>query len=128
MILDTSAVVAILQGEPGSARLAAAVEEADSVRISVASVLEAAVVLGPRRGDLLDEFLEITGAELVPVDTGQLSAARAAHVRYGRGSGSPARLNYGDCFSYALAATSGEPLLFVGDDFSHTDLEGAVGP
>lgn len=124
MILDTSAVVAILQGEPGSARLAAAVEEADTVRISVASVLEAALVLGPRRGDLVDEFLEITGAELVPVDTSQLSVARGAHLRYGRGSGSPARLNYGHCFSYALATTSGEPLLFVGDDFSHTDLEG----
>ncbi len=127
MILDTSAIIGILQAEPEAAALAAAIEDASTVQVSVATVLEASLVLGGSRQDILDEFLEVAGAELVPVDGTQLVAARAAHLSYGRGSGSPARLNYGDCFSYALAVTGAEPLLFVGEDFHHTDVAPALG-
>ncbi len=125
MILDTSAIVGILQHEAEAPALAAAIEGADTVKTSVASVLEASLVLGPGRQDVLDDFLEIADAELVEVDARQLSTARAAHLRYGRGSGSQARLNFGDCFSYALAMTLGEALLYKGDDFGHTDVTSA---
>jgi ribonuclease VapC len=119
VILDTSAIVGILQHEAEAPALAAAIEGADTVKTSVASVLEASLVLGPGRQDVLDD------AELVEVDARQLSTARAAHLRYGRGSGSQARLNFGDCFSYALAMTLGEALLYKGDDFGHTDVTSA---
>ena len=127
MILDTSAVVAILQGEPEAQRFAGLIESADHVHISTATVLEASLVLGAVRQQVLDAFLGESRAVAVPVDETQLAAARQAHLRYGRGSGSPARLNYGDCFSYALAKTWDRPLLFKGDDFGHTDVAIATG-
>lgn len=126
MILDSSAIVGILMREPEAPVLAAAIEDAQAVLVSVATVLETSLVLGAGRQDVLDEFLDLSGAELVPVDVVQLAAARTAHLRFGRGTGSPARLNYGDCFSYALAVTRGEPLLYKGGDFGHTDVEAAV--
>jgi ribonuclease VapC len=122
MILDTSAIVAILQGEPEAAEFAALIEAEPAVRISAATVLEASIVLGAKRQTLLDDFIDTARASIVPVDTAQLSLARRAHLQYGRGSGSPAKLNYGDCFAYALAIVSGRQLLFKGDDFSHTDV------
>lgn len=122
MILDTSAVIAVLADEPEAAEIAARIEAADGVRISVASVLEASLVCGPARQRDLDEFLAVAGAVITDMDPDQLAVARACHLRFGRGSGSPARLNYGDCFSYALAKHRDEPLLFVGDDFTHTDV------
>lgn len=128
MILDSSAIVGILTHEPEAPALAAAIENAPAVRVSVATVLETSLVLGAGRQDVLDEFLDLSGVELVPVDVAQLAAARTAHLRFGRGTGSPARLNYGDCFSYALAVTRGEPLLYQGSDFGHTDVEAAVQP
>ena len=126
MILDTSAIVAILMGEPEAPRFAALIEDVDAPLVSAATVLEASLVLGASRDTLLDEFLAIADAQVVPVDAAQLAAARTAHRRFGRGSGSPARLNYGDCFSYALASVTGRPLLFKGEDFSHTDLQAAA--
>ncbi|SDD27060.1 Uncharacterized protein, contains PIN domain [Auraticoccus monumenti] len=126
MILDTSAIVAVLQGAPEAEQMAAAIEDADRVRISAATLVEASLVLGPTRQDLLDAFVEVCGAEVVAVDAEQAGRARTAHLVFGRGSGSPARLNYGDCFSYALAATTGEALLFKGQDFIHTDLRVAL--
>ncbi|WP_328591648.1 type II toxin-antitoxin system VapC family toxin [Occultella glacieicola] len=69
---------------------------------------------------MLDEFINIAGGSIEPVDAAQLAIARRAHLQYGRGSGSPARLNYGDCFAYALATATDRPLLYKGNDFSHT--------
>jgi len=122
MILDTSAIVAILYREEEATEFAQLIESVDEVLVSAATVLEASIVLGPDRQQLLNDFLSIAGARTVAVDEGQLTIARRGHLRYGQGSGSKARLNYGDCFSYALAKATGHTLLFKGDDFAHTDL------
>lgn len=125
MVLDTSAIVAILLGEPSADRLLAALE-ADSTRlVSAATVVEASLVLLGRYGDAgeaqLDRFLRAIRAEVVPVDLEQATLARDAAARYGRGRHAAA-LNFGDCFSYALAVARGERLLFVGEDFARTDV------
>ena len=96
--------------------------------MSVATRLEVSIVADARsttHGERLDQILTALDVEIVPVSVRQGDVARVAHRRYGRGSGSPARLNLGDCFAYALSVTSGEPLLFVGDDFTHTDVAAA---
>ncbi len=126
MILDTSAIVAIVAAEPEAEAFTRAIEESPSVAISAGTVIEASLVLGTHRGHILDTFLRLARARVIPVDEPQVVAARQAHARYGRGSGSPARLNFGDCFSYALARTTGEPLLYKGRDFIHTDVTPAV--
>ena len=128
MILDSSAVVAILREEPEAARFSALVESAPVLRMSVASVLETSIVMGPGSQSVLDRFLTWVGVDQRPVDVAQVEVARAAYLRYGRGSGSRARLDFGDCFSYALAVSSSEPLLFKGDDFRHTDVTPAYVP
>lgn len=124
--MDTSAIMAMLRGEPSAERLIAAVESDRRRLVSAATVIEASLVMLGRYGEagdpLLDRLLRSLGAEVVPVDEEQVALARDAALRYGRGR-SPASLNFGDCFSYALAVTSDEPLLFVGDDFSKTDVE-----
>lgn len=125
MILDTSAIIAILAGEPEAPELAACIESATEVSVSVATALEASLVCGAARQEDLDEFVATARAVIVDVDADQLDIARVAHLRFGRGSGSPARLNYGDCFSYALAKHLDEPLLFIGDGFTHTDVRAA---
>ncbi len=84
------------------------------------------MVVGRSRWLDLEELLTTSGVELLPVDRAHVLAAREAWTRFGRGSGSPARLNYGDCFAYAAAKVTGEPLLFKGDDFTHTDIEAAL--
>lgn len=127
MILDTSAVIAILAGEPVAAELAALIQEAGNVRISAGTLIEASLVCGPVRQQALDDFIAEAQAEVVPVDEEQARLARDGHLRFGRGSGSPARLNYGDCFSYALARQADDALLFIGDDFTHTDVRSARG-
>ena len=128
MIVDSSALMAVVGAEPqGEACLQLLVE--GPVRMSVATWLEVAIVAdarSPAHGDRLDQVLAVLGMELVPVTAQHAAVARAAYRRFGRGSGSPARLNYGDCFSYALAVTTGEPLLFTGDDFAHTDVLAAL--
>jgi ribonuclease VapC len=126
MVIDTSAVLAILTREPAADRLVAAVE-ADRVRLlSAATVVEAALVLLGRYGEVgdpqLDRLLRGIGAEVVPVGEEQVALARDAALRFGRGRHAAA-LNFGDCFNYALSVARGEPLLFVGDDFSQTDVE-----
>ena len=126
MIVDTSAVVAILLREPGSQALVDAILDAPSAKMSAGSALELQVVASRRGGDagrvaaltILDDLT----IDITAVTAQQALDAGAAHSRFGRGSGSKARLNFGDCFAYALAAESDEPLLFVGDDFTHTDL------
>lgn len=126
MVIDTSALIAILIGEPSSSRLIAAVEADQTRLVSAATVVEASLVLLGRYGEAgepqLDRILRIIGAEVVPVGEEQVTLARDAALRFGRGR-HPASLNFGDCFSYALSVARGEPLLFVGDDFAKSDVE-----
>ena len=129
MIVDSSAVIAILKGEPDANELAMAVLRADRPRMSVANWVEAAIV-ADNLGDELqnarfDALIAELGVGLVDVDAGQAALARNAHQRYGK-SRSDARLNYGDCLAYALAKSTGEPLLFKGNDFSRTDIVPAL--
>ncbi len=124
VVLDTSAVVAILEGEADADRLIAAMEGADVRRISAASLVEAGIVLQARYGDHgereLDLFLQRVEVEVVPVTWEHAELARQAFRRFGKGRHAAA-LNFGDCFSYALAVALEDPLLFTGDDFSRTD-------
>ena len=127
MVIETSALVAMLTNEPEAERFEAAVE-ADPVRLmSTASYLEAAIVVEQRFGEPggreLDLWLHRAGVDLVGVDADQADVARSAYRRFGKGR-NRAGLNYGDCFAYALAKVSGEPLLYKGGDFSHTDIGG----
>lgn len=128
MIVDASAVIAVLAREAGSERIVDAMVATRS-RMSVANWLEAAIVADHRPSlapDDLDVAIESLGITLEPVTAEQARVARAAYRRFGRGSGHPAKLNYGDCFAYALSVLSGEPLLYVGDDFAATDVEAAL--
>lgn len=125
MVIDTSAIVAIALNEADAAEIERLIAD-DPVRlVSAATVLETTMVIETRLGDAggreLDLWLLQIGAEIVPVDAGQTDTARRAWRRYGRGRHAAA-LNYGDCFSYALAMTRGEPLLFKGEDFAKTDV------
>ena len=125
MVLDTSAIIAILTGEPVADRLVGAIEADRTRLVSSATVVEASLVLLGRYGEAgdvqLDRLLRTIGAEVVPVGEEQVMLARDAELRFGRGR-HPAALNFGDCFSYALAVARGESLLFVGDDFAMTDV------
>lgn len=125
MIVDSSALVAAVLDEDHGVDLLALMRSRPA-RMSVANHLEAAIVLDSRAdpavGRRLDDLVAQAQIELVPVSVEQAAIARAAHRDYGRGSGHPARLNFGDCFAYALARDTGEPLVFVGDDFTHTDV------
>lgn len=125
MVIDTSAIVAMLTDEPDAELFEAAVE-ADNIRLmSTASYLEAAIVVETRYGEAggreLDLWLHRAAVDLVAVQADHTDAARAAYRRYGKGR-HRAALNYGECFSYGLARISGQPLLFKGDDFGHTDI------
>ncbi|QOQ39671.1 type II toxin-antitoxin system VapC family toxin [Trueperella pecoris] len=120
MIVDTSALVAVAYREPGYERITDLLFARNRSKMSVASVLELQLVL--RSSELADELIEIFNVDPVGIDVAQLRVARHAAQRFGKGTGSKAGLNYGDCFSYALAMTAGEPLLFVGEDFTHTDV------
>lgn len=122
VVLDSSVIVAVLRDEADAATWAAALAQADRVTIAAPTAVEAAIVVGEQRHGDLDELLEACAAEVVAFDAEHARAARAAYARFGKGSGSPANLNLGDCFSYALATVSGAPLLFKGDDFTHTDV------
>lgn len=125
MVIDTSAVVAILLGEPQARRLAEAIEQGAPRRMSAASLLEASIVIEARKGEEgardLDLLVYRSGIEIVPFDDEQAEVARLAWRRYGKGRHS-AGLNLGDCFSYALAKVTGSALLYIGKDFSQTDL------
>ena len=125
MVIDTSALVAILQDEPERSAFNQVIEAADTLTLSVASFLEASIVIESRRGPDgvrdLDLLIAKAGIELVPVDADQAYIARTAFRTYGKGR-HRAGLNFGDCFAYALARTSGEPLLFKGSDFPLTDI------
>ncbi|WP_109507871.1 type II toxin-antitoxin system VapC family toxin [Nocardioides speluncae] len=126
MIVDSSALVAMLRDEDDATEFATAIEAAETVLVSAATVVETSLVIGPRAQSRLDKLLAEAELKIAPFDAEQAAAARTAHLRYGRGSGSKARLNFGDCFSYALAKATGLPLLFKGDDFTHTDIRPAA--
>ena len=128
MILDTSALLAVLLDEPDADHFERTIGVAPVCRMSVANYLEAIMVIEGRLGDAggreIDNYLEEAGVDLVSVTPEQAQAARMAWRRYGKGN-HPAGLNFGDCFAYALAEVSGEPLLFKGEDFALTDVEQA---
>jgi ribonuclease VapC len=130
VIVDTSALIAILRDEATAEACAGAIEAAPVRRISAANYLEAAVVMDGSRDPVVSRRFDdlVRAAELViePVTEVQAKTARAAYRDYGKGSGHPAQLNFGDCFAYALARETGESLLFVGADFSRTDIPGVT--
>ena len=125
MVIDTSAIVAILQNEPEQDKFIEAIESADIRLVSAASFLEASIVILTRYGMdgilYLDLFMAKAGIEISSVDSDQANIARRAFREFGRGR-HPAELNFGDCFSYALAKSLDLPLLFKGSDFSKTDI------
>lgn len=130
MIVDSSALVAILRNEKDAASYTNAIDRADVCRTSAATFLETAIVVDGSRDPILSRRLDdlMTAAEISiePVTESQARIARQAYRDYGRGSGHPAGLDFGDCFAYALARERGEPLLFKGDDFSRTDIAPAI--
>ena len=130
MIVETSALVAILLEEPDHEQFRDAILRARSPRLSAAGYLEASIVVDrvgdPVKSRRLDEIVDALGIDVVPVTVGQARRARYAYRDFGRGSGHPARLNFGDLFAYALAAETGEPLLYKGDHFGHTDVRAVL--
>jgi ribonuclease VapC len=126
MVVDTSALIAYMFDEPSAERIEAALLSAQRLLISAATLVEASIVANRRYEGVgaqsLDIVLHRLQVEVVPVTLEQAELARAAYHQFGKGR-HPARLNYGDCFSYALARAVGEPLLFIGNDFGRTDVE-----
>jgi len=126
MVLDTFAIIAILQDEPEADHLISVMQNAESLRVSAASVVELGIVMYARYGDAgeleVDQFIHRLNISILPVSAEQAELARTAYRKYGKGIHS-AGLNYGDCFSYALAVSLQEELLFVGQDFSKTDVK-----
>ena len=132
MIIDTSALIAILRDENDAPDIALAIERAPVRRISAANYLETAVVIDASRNPIasrrFDELVDTAELHIEPVTHDQARIAREAYRDFGKGSGHKAGLNFGDCFAYALAKSTGEALLYKGDDFGHTDLGAALPP
>ncbi|WP_269930775.1 type II toxin-antitoxin system VapC family toxin [Aminobacter sp. HY435] len=132
MVIDTSAIVAIARREPEALAFSRMLEQTPSKLMSVPTYLECAFVLAgvaPTKGlSFLQGLVSDTLITLVPFGEPELDVAIAARVKFSRGSGHAAKLNFGDCFAYALAKTRRLPLLFKGDDFIHTDIEPALKP
>jgi ribonuclease VapC len=130
MILDSSALVAILTNEPDGPMLAQAADKPGILRISAATYLETSIVIDKHCDPVLsagfDDLIYDLKIEVEPVTPEQARIARQAYRDYGRGSGHRANLNFGDCFAYALARDKREPLLYKGDDFVHTDIRSAL--
>jgi ribonuclease VapC len=126
VIVDTSVLVAILREEPEAEAFVEAIQSAGARRISAGTYLELGIVIDAARDPgsslLLDELLSELEITIEPVTESQARTARAAYRQYGRGRGGPAKLNFGDCFVYALAKDLAEPLLFKGEDFDQTDI------
>ncbi|APH55420.1 putative cytosolic protein [Granulibacter bethesdensis] len=131
MIIDTSALLAIVLGEPDGQRYLEALVSAERPRMSAANWLEASMMVEEKGGRLaglrFDEFIRAAGIEIVPVSAEQATVARGAWRYFGRFRHAH-RLNYGDCLAYALAKTEGDRLLYKGRDFDHTDIEPATQP
>ena len=130
MIVDTSAIIAILRDEPEAASCARTIADATDRRVSAVNFVETAVVIDASRDPiatrLFDDFVAEAKLSIEPVTEIQAKIAREAYRDFGKGSGHPAQLNFGDCFAYALAKLYGEPLLFKGRDFIHTDIVSAL--
>jgi ribonuclease VapC len=130
MILDTSALIAILRDEPDATSYAKAIASTGIRRISAANYVETAAIIDASRDPIasrrFDDLLREAQVIVDPVTEAQARIAREAYRDFGRGSGHPARLNFGDCFAYALAKATNEPLLFKGADFGHTDVMSAL--
>lgn len=130
MVIDSSALVALLLGEPESPAFTQAIAAAAVRQVSAASYLETAIVMTGRLGssarDVVNRLVDELSLEIIPFSREQAELALSAYRRFGRGSGHPARLSFGDCFTYALAAQTGESVLFKGGDFSHTELPLAI--
>jgi ribonuclease VapC len=130
VIIDTSALIAILRAEQDAAEMADAIERAQSRRISAANWLETAVVIDSSRDPVasrrFDQLVQTAELHIEPVTHDQARIARDAYRDFGKGSGHKAALNFGDCFAYALAKSAGETLLFKGNDFGHTDVTPAL--
>ena len=129
IVVDTSALVAILQGEADAARFAAAIADADPALVSAATVAETGIVMLGRHGrqgaDKVRTLLREGRLQVESVTEEHAELAIDAYDSYGKGRGRKAKLNFGDCFSYALAKATGLPLLFKGNDFTHTDVTAA---
>jgi ribonuclease VapC len=130
MIVDSSALLAILRAEPEMLACAQAIEDVARRRISAANFLETAIVIDGSRDPVasrrFDDLVRTANLTIEPVTEEQARIAREAYRDFGKGSGHPAQLNFGDCFAYALAKVTGEPLLFKGDDFRQTDIASAI--
>lgn len=130
MIVDTSALLAILYNENETAAFLARIEVADELRISAGTLLEATIVVDAKGSVALsrrfDELVRALSLDVEPVTVEQVSIGRDAYREFGKGSGHDANLNYGDCFAYSLAYANDEPLLFKGNDFGHTDIASAL--
>jgi ribonuclease VapC len=130
VIVDTSAVIAILRGEPDAGQYADALAAAAAPRVSAGTYLEMAIVVDANRDPVLsgrlDDLVAVAGLQVEPVTRKHAEIARRAYRDFGKGSGHSAALNFGDCFGYALSRATGEPLLYKGDDFGHTDVESAL--
>jgi ribonuclease VapC len=130
MIIDSSVIVAIMRDEPELDLFTKAIQNADTRRMSAASYVEAAIVIDAGRSPVasrrFDQLVRASGIIIEPLTERQALIAREAYRDFGRGSGNPAKLNFGDCFAYALAIDLNEPLLFKGDDFRSTDVKAAL--
>jgi len=130
MILDTSAIVAVIEDEPEADQFLALMLDAPRVRMSASTYVDTGVVIDSRNDPVLsrslDTLLEELGVTIEPVTTEQAVIARRAYRDFGKGRSHPAQLNFGNCFSYALAVTTGDSLLFTGEDFTHTDIQPAA--
>jgi len=129
MIVDTSALIAILRDQPEASFCAHAIENSAVRHVSAANFVEAAVIIDASRDHRqrrFDDLIKEAQIIIEPVTEPQARIARDAYRDFGKGSSHPAQLNFGDCFAYALAKFTGEPLLFKGDDFVHTDIKPAT--
>jgi ribonuclease VapC len=130
LIVDTSAFIAILRDEPDANHYVDALARATEPLISAATYLETAIVVDANRDPVLsgrlDDLLAVGRVQVEPVTKRHAQIARQAYRDFGRGSGHPAGLNFGDCFAYALSRATGQPLLYKGDDFAHTDVSSAL--
>lgn len=130
MIIDASAIIAILRDEPEARPFANAIAAAKARRISAVNYVEAAVIIDGSRNPIasrrFDDLFRVAELAVEPVTETQARIAREAYRDFGKGSGHSAGLNFGDCFAYALAKEASEPILFKGDDFNRTDLISAI--
>src|SRR5215470_4172714 len=129
MVIDTSAIIAVLLSEENAPRITQTIETGSPRLFSAANLLEASIIIDSRKGEAggreLDLLIYRAGIEIVPVDQDQAEIARIAWRRFGKGR-HPAALNYGDCLAHALAKSRRLPLLYLGNDFSQTDVESVL--